>query len=295
MAEAVPDARDRYVTGYRLAWAKGDYQSAAAFVDSVKQSPQPGFQALARFQGAALNTLAGRLAEAERGIAEGIGMNLRRGAAAAVYNSGLARLDSWVRGQPQRAMRYMDSVLARHPLDSIAVLSRPYLQLAAFYAQAGNTGRAEQLIREYERLVPTEVQAGDDDRYAANGMLALAQGKPAEAVVAFRTYRERSRWCASCYLFETGLAFDALQQPDSALAAYQALATTVQPGPEGRELTLPLSYRRLGELYETRGDREKALESYGRFVDLWRNADPELQPKVKDVQKRIGELAGEKR
>jgi tetratricopeptide (TPR) repeat protein len=189
----------------------------------------------------------------------------------------------------------MDSVIAKYPLDSLAVMSRPYLQLASFYAQAGNTSRAEQLIREYEARVPKEVQAGDDERYAANGMLALAQGKSQEAITAFRTYRERQGWCSTCYLFEIGLAFDALQQPDSALATYEALAGAIQPGPEGRQLTLPLSYRRLGELYETRGDREKALQWYGKFVDTWRDADPDLQPRVKDVQKRIGELAGEKR
>jgi len=295
MAQAAPDARDRYVVGYRLAWAKQDYQAAAVYADSVGQSPQPGLQALARLQRASLSVLGGRLVEAERSITEGVAMNLRRGAGAAVYNTGVPQLDSWLRGQPQRAVRYMDSILDRHPLDSIAVLSRPYLQLATFYAQAGSTGRAEQLIREYERLVPKEIQAGDDERHAANGMLALAQGRPADAIAAFRTYRERQGWCASCYLFEIGLAFDALQQPDSALATYQALTTAVQPGPEGRQLTLPLSYRRLGELYETRGDKERALEWYGKFVETWRGADPDLQPKVKEIQKRIGELAGEKR
>jgi tetratricopeptide (TPR) repeat protein len=248
-----------------------------------------------RFQKAGLSTLAGRLAEAERGLAEGIAMNVRRGAPEAVYNPAVARLDSWLRDQPQRAVRYMDSVIAKHPLDSVAVMSRPYLVLASFYAQAGNTGRAEQLIREYERLVPKEVQAGDDERYAANGMLALAQGRPADAIAAFRTYRERQGWCATCYLFEIGLAFDALQQPDSARASYEALAGAVQPGPEDRQLTLPLSYRRLGELYETRGDKERALQWYGKYVDTWRGADPDLQPKVKEIQKRVGELAGEKR
>ncbi len=295
MAQVAPEARNRHQTGFRLAWAKGDYQAAAVFADSVGQSAQPSLQAWARFQKASLSTLAGRLAEAERGLAEGIAMNVRRGAPEAVYNAASAQLDSWLRNQPERALRYMDSVLLRHPLDSLAVMSRPYLQLASFYAQAGNTSRAEQLIREYERVVPKEVQAGDDERHAAKGMLALAQGRPPEAITAFRTYRERQRWCATCYLFEIGLAFDALQQPDSALATYQALATGVQPGPEGRQLALPLTYRRLGELYETRGEKEQALQWYGKFVDTWRGADPDLQPRVKEIQKRIGELAGEKR
>ena len=53
--------------------------------------------------------------------------------------------------------------------------------------------------------------------------------------------------------------------------------------------------KRLGELYEDRGNREKALEYYGRFVELWKDADPELLPDVHDVQRRMAKLAGEKR
>jgi len=32
--------------------------------------------------------------------------------------------------------------------------------------------------------------------------------------------------------------------------------------------------RRLGELHAARGDHAKAGEYYGRFVDLWKDADP---------------------
>jgi len=53
------------------------------------------------------------------------------------------------------------------------------------------------------------------------------------------------------------------------------------------------TFKRLGELYEARGDRAKALESYGRFVDLWKSADPELQPLVRDVRARMARLASE--
>jgi len=80
------------------------------------------------------------------------------------------------------------------------------------------------------------------------------------------------------------------------LAAYEQVAT--DPG-TGNEVfwylrwTLPPSLRRLGELYEARGDRAKALEYYGRFVDLWKGADPELQPVVRDMRARAARLAGE--
>lgn len=58
--------------------------------------------------------------------------------------------------------------------------------------------------------------------------------------------------------------------------------------------SLPTTYRRIGELYAERGEREQALEYYGKFVDLWQDADPELQPLARDVRRRMARLAGEK-
>jgi tetratricopeptide (TPR) repeat protein len=123
-------------------------------------------------------------------------------------------------------------------------------------------------------------------------MIALSRGKPAEALGGFRTYREREG-CTICFLYEMGLAFESLQEPDSAIAMYEALATLPEAGQAGRATTLPLTYHRLGELYETKGQREKAVEYYGKFANLWKDADPELQPRVKEARRRIAELAGE--
>ena len=38
-----------------------------------------------------------------------------------------------------------------------------------------------------------------------------------------------------------------------------------------------------------------ALDYYGRFVTLWREADPELQPIVAEVRERMDRLAAEPR
>ena len=55
-------------------------------------------------------------------------------------------------------------------------------------------------------------------------------------------------------------------------------------------------YKRLGELYEAKGDTKKAATYYVSFLDLWKNADPELQPKVQDVKRRLAAIqASEKR
>ena len=43
-------------------------------------------------------------------------------------------------------------------------------------------------------------------------------------------------------------------------------------------------------LYGAKGMPEKALEHYETFVELWKNADPELQSRVRDVRGRIERL-----
>jgi hypothetical protein len=55
----------------------------------------------------------------------------------------------------------------------------------------------------------------------------------------------------------------------------------------------PTVYRRLGELYEHRGEHDRAAEFYGNFIDLWTDADPELQPQVEEVKQRLARLVGE--
>jgi DNA-binding SARP family transcriptional activator len=60
-------------------------------------------------------------------------------------------------------------------------------------------------------------------------------------------------------------------------------------------MELPRALQRLGELYEAAGDRANAIAYYDRFAELWKDADPELQPVVRDVRQRIARLAGERR
>jgi tetratricopeptide (TPR) repeat protein len=94
---------------------------------------------------------------------------------------------------------------------------------------------------------------------------------------------------------ELGRAYDAAGEPDSALPAYEQAATAPDPArffSDGLRL-LPPTLKRLGELYEQRGNREKALEYYGRFVNLWKDADAALQPVVQEVRQRMTRLARE--
>jgi tetratricopeptide (TPR) repeat protein len=80
---------------------------------------------------------------------------------------------------------------------------------------------------------------------------------------------------------------------DSARVAYEAYADDLATTHIGQDTDLPISLIRLGEIYEAQGNRERAIEYYTRLVDLWKDADPILQPRIRDIRARVGKLAGE--
>ena len=54
------------------------------------------------------------------------------------------------------------------------------------------------------------------------------------------------------------------------------------------------SFERLGELYEERGDTEKAIYYYGKLAELWSDADPELQPRVAAARRAMAALSSDR-
>ena len=50
----------------------------------------------------------------------------------------------------------------------------------------------------------------------------------------------------------------------------------------------------LGQLYNEKGDLEKAVTYYAQFVELWADADAVLQPRVETAQTRLEEILRER-
>ena len=90
-----------------------------------------------------------------------------------------------------------------------------------------------------------------------------------------------------------GIAYDLAQQPDSAITAFSRYvnSTSILGRFPTDRFFLAGSYKRLGELLEAKGDRAGAAHYYAKFVELWKNADPALQPQVADVRKRLVRLS----
>jgi tetratricopeptide (TPR) repeat protein len=90
------------------------------------------------------------------------------------------------------------------------------------------------------------------------------------------------------------LVFERASQSDSALATYRQLVDAPGFGSlQAASYAFAPAWRRLAELYEERGQRAEALDVYGRFAALWKDADPSLQPAVREVRQWMATLAGE--
>jgi len=143
--------------------------------------------------------------------------------------------------------------------------------------------------------VPEGVRRGSWEWYRAKGWLSLAEGRPRDAVAAFIQGRLADN-CQQCGGWDEGVAYERAGMPDSALAAYERAVGRGGPWRMvASQWALAPSLKRLGELHEARGDGARALEYYGRFVKLWKDADPELQPAVREVRGRMAALAGERK
>jgi len=206
----------------------------------------------------------------------------------------LALLDIRYRNRPADALAQVSAALGKHPLDSIAPADRPYLSLAEVYARAHKPDQARRYLKEYEAAVPDQVRRSIGWRGLAYGAVAEAEGHAQEAIAAYQQAYAEAGYCGVCGLPQLAALYDHQGQTDSARAVYQRYLET--PAPANRRIDpaeLAASYKRLGELYEARNDRKRAVEYYGRFVELWKDADAELQPGVREVRGRLARLAQE--
>ena len=83
---------------------------------------------------------------------------------------------------------------------------------------------------------------------------------------------------------------------DTAIARYEAwLGRRQLSGRAGADATqLARAYERLAQLYDEQGDLEQAAGYYALFVELWSDADPELQPRVEAARARMEEIVRER-
>ncbi len=235
----------------------------------------------------------GQLADAERVAAGRVADGLREGNGLDVLRWAVwpTRHEVRYRDAPEVAVRKLEAVLERYPLNMAEAADRPYGVMAEIYAAAGRAEVVRRLRGEWEAAATRRTA----DVYEWDATVAMAERRYADAIAAYRAAYEASAFGSTRRLYELAHAYDLSGEPDSALVVYERVMTR----PDRFRLVsefdqLGPAYKRLGELYEAQGDREKAVGYYDQFVELWAEADSELQPVVQDVRGRIARLVRER-
>jgi tetratricopeptide (TPR) repeat protein len=191
----------------------------------------------------------------------------------------------------------LETALAAADLRSIPIADRRDLRVAEALAIAGRPDRARAVVEAYRASIQdtTERRYREPEVQTTLGVIALSERKPAEAISAFRHGDMASDGpvseCTICLPDHLARAFDVANEPDSAIAAYEKYIDTPMFNRIAMDaLRLPAAHERLGQLYEAKGNTAKAVEHYLAFIELWKNADPELQPRVVGARRRLAML-----
>jgi len=131
----------------------------------------------------------------------------------------------------------------------------------------------------------------------APGLLAVAAGDTASGLAEVREalghasigYVRSSLFAPFRFQYATAMA----ATPATREEGIDLLRNQFTDGVVDDFAALPYALRALGEAQEALGRRREAIDSYSRFLELWREADPSLQPQVRDVRARLEHLVAQ--
>jgi tetratricopeptide (TPR) repeat protein len=283
-------------------WAQTKYDSAEKLARGMADSADAVHAARALQALASIVQLRGRLREADRLSTQADAALARSNVHAAdPYATVFSRamVDGAIRGSASHGIAELDSTFRAYPVASapVAMLRNVPLAIEA-YAHLGSAAKARDELREYEARLDSASRrqaavAIERDR----GAIAMTEGKADSAVAFFRQSDVEADGlptnnCPPCTSYLIGIAYDQARQADSARKYLTEYVDTNNPSHLNSDPHyLALTLFRLGELYQDAGDAKSAISYYSRFVDLWKNADPDLQPRVAEARKRIAQLA----
>jgi len=283
-----------------IAYDDGQYDRAEHLLDSVHTATKGlDTKGMASSIASELLAMRGRLTESERRYRLGASEASQLGnASPPILDSiNLAAYDGWFRNQPQRTAARLDAALNAHPLAGIPEQDRPYPYLARVYAAAGRPDRARAVLAQFAQIKDTAYyRSRQSGVHEALGEIALAEKKFGDAIAEFRRADMGPDGHPAMEdpvrtHFNLGRAFDLANQPDSAIVELEAYTAGHWDSRLDDDLyALAGTHKRLGELYDAKGEREKAISHLSKFVELWKNADPELQPAVADAKRRLTRL-----
>jgi len=128
--------------------------------------------------------------------------------------------------------------------------------------------------------------------HSLRGMIDYEQGSLSEAIenitkaLALQTGDSNDK--RADYIESLAKAYAASGDIDRAQAEYEKITTTVVNWYAWGDV-YARSFYELGKIYEQKGWKGKAIEQYEKFLELWKDADPDI-PEIEDAKKRLATI-----
>ncbi len=280
----------------------GRIDEAMRGVDSARKVPNPANPSWAFYAAASANTSLGKLRDARLMRLQARAIDSAAGRPRPlIFDVGNSLLNSTVAGLPTDAeLKAFDAALAELKIDAMPISDRPYFFVAQVYAQTGRLADSRAWLAKYDAAVKdTALRRWNTPGWqSVQYNMARAERRWTDAAALLRQSDRRPDGpvgeCEECVPLELMQMYATAGMADSVLAQYQAYRQTSSGRRplQGPDVTLgaPLM-EALAKIYDAKGDVPDAVAMYGAFVDTWKNADPELQPRVKAARERLTTLS----
>jgi tetratricopeptide (TPR) repeat protein len=287
-----PTIGEELPIGYMLA-LKEDYDGALASLERYMTSvTSDGIRADGAAWQGIINYLTGRRALAFERLEAALA--LARAGRSATREGFILVMRSFLRAdQGDIARGREDARLAGRILEPVGGSGRLAWRIAALYAdaRAGDRSASDRTVADIDRIAPPDkmspttaakwrgflIQAylarGDDEA----ALREAALPRPFELLDPNLTFNMSSILSVNIPVTIDGLGqlLARRGQIDKAIDEYRLIMTT-GPGTGLRRLINPIYHFRVAGLWEKKGNTAKAIEHYRKFLEIWKNADPDL-------------------
>jgi tRNA A-37 threonylcarbamoyl transferase component Bud32/tetratricopeptide (TPR) repeat protein len=280
----------------------GRLDEAAKALDSAKAKgdPRSPSWAVGRLAGLAFDR--GRLRESRELALQSRGIDSARGQPqpAVFMAAGMLNALQDIRAPYDAQLKAFDDAVEKAKIDEWPLSDRPYLWFAELNAKVGRTDRARAWIAKYDAAIghDTALKRWDTpDVQHVQYHMALSERRWSEAADLIRKSDRRpdgpASACTTCLQTELIDLFATAGLPDSALAIYaeyrrSPIGSRPRQGPD-REMGAA-RIEALAKMFDAKGDTANAVVQYREFIELWKNADPELQPRIAAARDRLAQL-----
>jgi tetratricopeptide (TPR) repeat protein len=162
-----------------------------------------------------------------------------------------------------------------------------YLLLGTMVIRNGDAATAGLLLEEIVNRTNEGNKADEASYHLLKGEIELHQGNYGKALEHLETANTLQN--SSYYLESLAYYYFRLGDWEKAIPIYEKIISDHRSmGWEGQECFVQ-SHLQLGKAYEEAGNMTRAIEYYNRFLELWKEADPDL-PDLLEVKYRLEQL-----